>query len=553
MKFELCARCKKGPAIVFITKLDKDGNKTREGLCAACAAELNIQPFSDMIKSMGISPEDIRQAMENGEGGEMLSPEMLGNMLAPLAQEDTPDETPDEPARAPALSIFNIFKRAENPQPQEQEEETPDAKDKKRRKQAEKKKTLSAFATDLTAKARDGKVDRVVGRETEIQRVIQILNRRQKNNPCLIGEPGVGKTAVAEGLAKRISDKQVPQRLLDKEVWLLDMSALVAGTQFRGQFEARVKKLIDEVNALGNIILVIDEVHTLVGTGDAEGGMNAANILKPALSRGEIQVIGATTFKEYRKYIEKDSALERRFQPVVISEPSVDETTEILRGVKIYYETYHGVIVPDSIIAKAVYLADRYINDRFMPDKAIDLLDEACSALNLRSPFIAQIPLLQAELDERFERQMEMENGEQTEDIYARIAENKSRMMQLEDQLTKLRSLPAPVLSIDDLAQVIEVWTKIPASRIREDEQRRLIELSDRLKRKIIGQDQACDSIASAIRRRRAGLSDKRKPISFIFAGPTGVGKTELVKQLANELFASEDALIRLDMSEYME
>ncbi len=551
MKFELCARCKKGPAIVFITKLDKDGNKTREGLCAACAAELNIQPFADMIKSMGITAEDIRQAMENGEGGEMLSPEMLNNMLAPMTQEETPDETPDEPARAPALSIFNIFKRAENPQ--EQEEETPETKDKKRRKQAEKKKTLSAFATDLTAKAREGKVDRVVGRETEIQRVIQILNRRQKNNPCLIGEPGVGKTAVAEGLAKRISDKQVPQRLLDKEVWLLDMSALVAGTQFRGQFEARVKKLIDEVNALGNVILVIDEVHTLVGTGDAEGGMNAANILKPALSRGEIQVIGATTFKEYRKYIEKDSALERRFQPVVISEPSVDETTEILRGVKIYYETYHGVTVPDSIIAKAVYLADRYINDRFMPDKAIDLLDEACSALNLRSPFIAQIPVLQAELDERFDRQMEMENGEQTEETYARIAENKSRMMQLEDQLTRLRSLPAPVLTIDDLAQVIEIWTKIPASRIREDEQRRLIELGSRLKSKIIGQDEACDSIASAIRRRRAGLSDKRKPISFIFAGPTGVGKTELVKQLARELFASEDALIRLDMSEYME
>jgi len=553
MKFEPCARCKKGPAIVFITKLDKDGNKTREGLCAACAAELNIQPFANMIKSFGITPEDLRQAMENGEGGEMISPEMLNSMLAPLSQDETPDETPDEPARAPALSIFNIFKRAENAPSQEQEEETPDARDKKRRKQAEKKKTLSAFATDLTAKAKEGKVDRVVGRETEIQRVIQILNRRQKNNPCLIGEPGVGKTAVAEGLAKRISDKQVPQRLLDKEVWLLDMSALVAGTQFRGQFEARVKKLIDEVNALGNVILVIDEVHTLVGTGDAEGGMNAANILKPALSRGEIQVIGATTFKEYRKYIEKDSALERRFQPVVISEPSVDETTEILRGVKIYYETYHGVTVPDSIIAKAVYLADRYISDRFMPDKAIDLLDEACSALNLRSPFIAQIPLLQAELDERFERQMQMESGEQTESTYEQIAENKSRMMQIEDQLTKLRSLPPPVLTIDDLAQVIEIWTKIPASRIREDEQKRLIELSDRLKSKIIGQDGACDSIASAIRRRRAGLSDKRKPISFIFAGPTGVGKTELVKQLANQLFASDDALIRLDMSEYME
>ncbi|MBQ2819562.1 MAG: ATP-dependent Clp protease ATP-binding subunit [Clostridia bacterium] len=554
MKFELCGRCKKGPAVLYITKVDKDGNKTREGICPACAAELNIQPFADMIKSMGITAEDLRAAMENGEGGEMMiSPEMLNGMIAPAAPDEQPDEQPDEPARAPALSIFNIFKRAANSEEQEQEDDTPDAREKKRRKQAEKKKTLSQFATDLTAKAREGKVDRVIGREPEIQRVIQILNRRQKNNPCLIGEPGVGKTAVAEGLAKRIADKTVPQRLLDKEVWLLDMSALVAGTQFRGQFEARVKKLIDEVNALGNVILVIDEVHTLVGTGDAEGGMNAANILKPALSRGEIQVIGATTFKEYRKYIEKDSALERRFQPVTIAEPSAEETVEILLGVKGYYETFHGVIAPEAIIAKAVYLADRYINDRFMPDKAIDLLDEACSALNLRSPHIAQIPLLQAELDERMDQQMQLEQGEQTEDIYARIAENKSRMLQLEDKLSSLRALPPPVLTIDDLAQVIEIWTKIPASRIREDEYQRLINLADNLKAHIIGQDEACDSAASAIRRRRAGLSDRRKPVSFIFAGPTGVGKTELVKQLANELFASHDALIRLDMSEYME
>lgn len=553
MKIELCGRCKKGPAVLFITKVDKDGNKTREGICPACAAELNIQPFADMIKSMGITAEDLRAAMENGEGGEMISPDMLNGMIAPIMPEEQNDEQSDEPARAPALSIFNIFKRAANPEEQESEEDTPEAKEKKRRKQAEKKKTLSQFATDLTAKARAGKVDRVIGREDEIKRVIQILNRRQKNNPCLIGEPGVGKTAVAEGLAKRIADKNVPQRLLDKEVWLLDMSALVAGTQFRGQFEARVKKLIDEVNALGNVILVIDEVHTLVGTGDAEGGMNAANILKPALSRGEIQVIGATTFKEYRKYIEKDSALERRFQPVIITEPSAAETKEILLGVRGYYETFHGVIAPEPVIAKAVYLADRYINDRFMPDKAIDLLDEACSALNLRSPHIAQIPLLQAELDERMDQQMQLEQGEQNEENYARMAENKSRIMQIEEKLTSLRALPPPVLTIDDLANVIEIWTKIPASRIREDEYQRLISLADNLKKHIIGQDEACDSVASAIRRRRAGLSDRRKPVSFIFAGPTGVGKTELVKQLANELFASSDALIRLDMSEYME
>ncbi|MBQ7624628.1 MAG: ATP-dependent Clp protease ATP-binding subunit [Clostridia bacterium] len=541
MKFEPCGRCGKGPAIVFVTKMDKEGNKTREGLCAACAAELNIQPFAGLIKNMGITPQDLREALENGAAMELLDPDTLKGMLSPVENDQI------ENSHAPALSIFNIFNRPEN-----REAETRDA-DKKDKKEKNKKQALSAFATDLTARAREGKVDKLVGRESEIQRVIQILNRRQKNNPCLIGEPGVGKTAVAEGFAKRIVEKNVPQRLLDKEVWLLDMSALVAGTQFRGQFEQRVKKLIEEVKALGNIILVIDEVHTLVATGDAEGGMNAANILKPALSRGEIQVIGATTFKEYRKYIEKDSALERRFQPVTVTEPTIPETVEILKGIKNYYENYHEVSVPDAVAAKAVYLADRYINDRFMPDKAIDLLDEACSALNLKTPYIAEKQILKGELEEKKALSDAIEAGEDSDDKFARLAENKSRILQIERRLEEIGKQPAPELSIEDLAGVIEVWTKIPASRIKEDEYQRINSLADRLKARIIGQDGACDAVASAIRRRRAGLSDKRKPISFIFAGPTGVGKTELVKRLASELFSAEDALIRLDMSEYME
>ena len=407
---------------------------------------------------------------------------------------------------------------------------------------------------DLTAKARAGQLDRVVGRDSETLRVIQILNRRQKNNPCLIGEPGVGKTAVAEGLAQRIARGEVPYKLQNKEVWLLDMTAMVAGTQFRGQFEGRMKSLIEEVKALGNIILVIDEVHNLVGAGDAEGSMNAANILKPALSRGEIQVIGATTFKEYRKYIEKDTALERRFQPVTINEPSLSETEDILRGVKGYYETFHGVVIPDQIIVQAVYLAHRYINDRFMPDKAIDLLDEACSDVNLRSAALSSIPRLQEELNGLMDDQAALESDETQDDSrYEKLAQNRSRILQLEDRLEVLRREPAPVVSLDDLARVIELWTKIPASKVQEQDFIRLRELGDRLKSRVIGQDEAVDAVAAAIRRKRAGISEKRKPVSFIFVGPTGVGKTELVKRLAADLFDTEDALIRLDMSEYME
>ena len=558
MNMPICSRCKKNVAVVFVTRME--GDKTQnEGLCLKCAKELGIQPVSQMLQQLGVSDEDLDTVSEellNG-GGEMLQ-NMMQNMagqMPGLPQDDASDPADDEDAasRAPSLNLFQIFR---NQKDKEQESDAADGQKnpKAGKKEPNKKKFLSSYAQNLTQKAKEGKLDRVVGRDSETLRVIQILNRRQKNNPCLIGEPGVGKTAVAEGLAQRIAQNQVPAKLMGKEVWLLDMTAMVAGTQFRGQFEARMKSLIEEVKSLGNIILVIDEVHNLVGAGDAEGSMNAANILKPALSRGEIQVIGATTFKEYRKHIEKDSALERRFQPVTINEPSTDETVEILRGIRGYYETYHGVVIDEPLLNQVVYLADRYITDRFMPDKAIDLLDEACSDVNLRNPHLSRIPLLQQELDELMDRQASWEGAESPdEELFAKIAETRSRIMQVEDLLAQLRALPAPHVTIDDLSRVIELWTKIPASRIREQDFERLMLLSQRLKARIIGQDQAIDALASAIRRRRAGISNKRKPVSFLFVGPTGVGKTELVKRLAEDLFGSEDALVRLDMSEYME
>ena len=547
MDMPVCARCKKNMAVVFITKIE-NGTSVNEGLCLKCAKELGIKPVSDLLDKFGLKDSDL----------DGLTPEALGESLPsvmeqmgmmPMDAMPEEDDGEDTPSRAPAFPLFNLFR-----QNGKQEESAPEKPEEGGKKPKNKKKFLNNYAMDLTAKAREGKLDRVVGRESETLRVIQILNRRQKNNPCLIGEPGVGKTAVAEGLAQKIAAGEVPYKLQNKEVWLLDMTAMVAGTQFRGQFESRMKSLIEEVKALGNIILVIDEVHNLVGAGDAEGSMNAANILKPALSRGEIQVIGATTFKEYRKYIEKDTALERRFQPVVINEPSLAETEDILRGVKGYYELFHGVIIPDQIIVQAVYLAHRYINDRFMPDKAIDLLDEACSDVNLRSAALSQIPRLQEELDEIMDAQMELENADSDDDSrFEKLAQNRSRMLQLEDRLAVLRKEPAPVVGLEDLARVIELWTKIPASKVQEQDFVRLKELADRLKRRVIGQDEAVDAVAAAIRRRRAGISEKRKPVSFIFVGPTGVGKTELVKQLAADLFDTEDALIRLDMSEYME
>ena len=546
MDIPICARCKKNMAVVFITKLE-NGKSVNEGLCLKCAKELGIKPVTDLLDKFGLKDSDL----------DGLTPEALGDSLPGLMEQMgmPPTEAPDQesgdeeevPSRAPAFPLFNLFRQSKP------EEETAGEKPGKPGKKAEKKKKfLNNYAMDLTAKARAGQLDRVVGRDSETLRVIQILNRRQKNNPCLIGEPGVGKTAVAEGLAQRIARGEVPYKLQNKEVWLLDMTAMVAGTQFRGQFEGRMKSLIEEVKALGNIILVIDEVHNLVGAGDAEGSMNAANILKPALSRGEIQVIGATTFKEYRKYIEKDTALERRFQPVTINEPSLSETEDILRGVKGYYETFHGVVIPDQIIVQAVYLAHRYINDRFMPDKAIDLLDEACSDVNLRSAALSSIPRLQEELDGLMDDQAALESDETQDDSrYEKLAQNRSRILQLEDRLEVLRREPAPVVSLDDLARVIELWTKIPASKVQEQDFIRLRELGDRLKSRVIGQDEAVDAVAAAIRRKRAGISEK--PVSFIFVGPTGVGKTELVKRLAADLFDTEDALIRLDMSEYME
>ena len=548
MDMPICARCKKNMAVVFITKIE-NGTSVNEGLCLKCAKELGIKPVTDLLDKFGLTEADL----------DGLTPETLGESLPAVMEqmgmmpmeapqeEDSAEE--DTPSRAPAFPLFNLFRQSGK-----QEDNAGEKAPENGKKPKNKKKFLTNYAMNLTAKALEGKLDRVVGRESETLRVIQILNRRQKNNPCLIGEPGVGKTAVAEGLAQKIAAGEVPFKLQNKEVWLLDMTAMVAGTQFRGQFESRMKSLIEEVKALGNIILVIDEVHNLVGAGDAEGSMNAANILKPALSRGEIQVIGATTFKEYRKYIEKDTALERRFQPVTINEPSLAETEDILRGVKGYYETFHGVVIPDQIIVQAVYLAHRYINDRFMPDKAIDLLDEACSDVNLRSAALSQIPRLQEELDGIMEAQAELESAENNDDSrYEKLAQNRSRMLQLEDQLAVLRKEPAPVVGLEDLARVIELWTKIPASKVQEQDFVRLKELANRLKSRVIGQDEAVDAVAAAIRRRRAGISEKRKPISFIFVGPTGVGKTELVKQLAADLFDTEDALIRLDMSEYME
>ena len=546
MDMPICARCKKNMAVVFITKME-NGKTVNEGLCLKCAKELGIKPVNDLLEKFGLKDEDLDGLTPEALGDSL--PGMLEQLGMPQDAEDGGEDDADgedAPSRAPAFPLFK-FLRQNKPEAAGE----PGQKGEAPKKQPKKKKFLTLYAQDLTAKAKNGKLDRVVGRESETLRVIQILNRRQKNNPCLIGEPGVGKTAVAEGLAQKIAAGDVPYKLQHKEVWLLDMTAMVAGTQFRGQFEGRMKSLIEEVKALGNIILVIDEVHNLVGAGDAEGSMNAANILKPALSRGEIQVIGATTLKEYRKYIEKDAALERRFQPVIINEPSLSETEDILRGIKGYYETFHGVLIPDQVIVQAVYLAHRYITDRFMPDKAIDLLDEACSDVNLRSAALSRIPALQDELDGLTDQQMELESAEEQD--FEKIAQNRSRMLQLQEQLDELRRQPAPQVTLDDLARVIELWTKIPASKVRQQDFLRLHTLADRLKSRVIGQDEAVDAVAAAIRRKRAGISEKNKPISFIFVGPTGVGKTELVKQLAADLFDTEDALIRLDMSEYME
>ena len=566
MQPTLCSRCKKNVAVIFITRIE-NGESHNEGLCLRCARELHIKPVDEMMEKLGISDADLDNL--TGDVAEMLgSMGMLGGDGAadadPDAADDDTDEDDGKTATFPFLNrLFN-----QNPPPAQDaaaaaEPPRADGAADKRGAAPRKLKFLNNYCIDLTQRARDGKLDAMVGRAEELERVIQILNRRQKNNPCLIGEPGVGKTAIAEGLAQRIAEGNVPYKLRDKQVYLLDLTALVAGTQFRGQFESRMKGLIEEIRRVGNIILVIDEVHNIVGAGDAEGSMNAANILKPALSRGEIQVIGATTFAEYRKHIEKDAALERRFQPVTVAEPSIDDSVEILKGVRRYYEDFHGVVIPDAMCRLAVVLSERYITDRFLPDKAIDLIDEACSDVNLKNPDLIRADEVEKEIgDYARERELLASAPPQTGDDYdeqeldrryARIAELRSREMQLQTELDTLRAKGRPELTADNLARIIERWTKIPAASIRADEFEQLAGLGDRLRAHIIGQDQAIDTVCAAIRRNRVGLQAKRKPVSFLFVGGTGVGKTELVKRLADELFHAPESLIRLDMSEFME
>ncbi len=549
MHMPLCSRCKKNVAVVFITKIE-GGETKNEGLCLKCASELGIAPVNDLMQKMGISEDDLDQITQ-----EMLSANQdAGEEELVPAEDSNEDDEEDRSANTATFPFLNKIFGGPPAQPGPEREKRAEEEERPGDKKKKKKKFLDNYAQNLTDRARQGKLDRIVGRERETERVIQILNRRQKNNPCLIGEPGVGKTAVAEGLAQKIAAGDVPDKLKSKEVWLLDLTALVAGTQFRGQFESRMKGLIDEVKKLGNIILVIDEVHNLVGAGDAEGSMNAANILKPALSRGEIQVIGATTFAEYRKNIEKDAALERRFQPVTIAEPSMDDTFEILKGIRHYYEEFHGVTLPDRTLKLAVSLAERYITDRFLPDKAIDLIDEACSDVNLKNKTLSELSTVSGELaDAIAEREALVDRADARESDYARIAELKSREMQLTDRMNALKAVPPPDVTEEDLARVIELWTKIPASRVCEQEFARLNDMAARLKKRVIGQDEAIEAVCAAIRRNRAGISAKRKPVSFIFVGPTGVGKTELVKCLAADMFDTPEALIRLDMSEFME
>ena len=558
MQPTLCSKCKKNVAVVFISRMNEKGEPVNEGLCLKCAAQLGLPQVEDMMKRMGITPDDLENL-----NSEMMQAFGGAEELGDVAQANEDGDEDEESGKTATFPFLNRLFGGNNNPPAEKGETPQRETGKESRKGEKKHKYLDNYCINLSRRAREGKLDAVIGREEEIQRVVQILNRRQKNNPCLIGEPGVGKTAIAEGLAQRIAAGEVPFKLRDKEVYLLDLTALVAGTQFRGQFESRMKGLIEEIRKLGNVILVIDEVHNIVGAGDAEGSMNAANILKPALSRGEIQVIGATTFNEYRKYIEKDTALERRFQPVTVAEPSIEDTLKILKGIAHYYETYHGVSIPEGVLRQAVLLSERYITDRFLPDKAIDLIDEACSDLNLKDPTINRRMEVKRDLENvTFERETLMSaeapegeevTEEQLDQRYARIAELRSQEMRLQEELTELEKKGAPQVTMENIARVIEMWTKIPASKIKEEEFKRLAELDVRLKQHIVGQDEAVDAVSAAIRRSRVGISPKHKPVSFIFVGSTGVGKTELVKQLADDLFNSPDSLIRLDMSEFME
>lgn len=546
----ICSRCKKRPAVIFVSRVDGE-KTTQEGFCLKCASEMNIGPIKQMMQNMGITEEDIDAVSEQfGDLMDNMDDFQLGGAgTMPFMQNLFGAGKTDEPAETEELSDEADESSSED------EKENKKTSKKKKNKHKSKRKFLGSYCTDLTAKAREGKIDRIIGRETEIYRVTQILCRRTKNNPCLIGEPGVGKTAIAEGLALKIAAGEVPARIANKEIHLLDLTSLVAGTQFRGQFESRIKGLVDEVKEEGNIILFIDEVHNLVGTGDAEGSMNAANILKPALSRGQIQVIGATTFNEYRKHIEKDAALERRFQPVKVEEPSVSECYNMLLGIKEYYEDFHKVKIADSLVYKAVTLSERYINDRFLPDKAIDLLDEACTCANLRNVAISDYQKLTAKIEELAEKEEELFNEIEGEGPdYEAISKLKAEKMALEKEAVDLKvKADDNDVTEEDIAKVINLWTGIPTSKIIENDMRKLSNLESKLKSRIIGQDEAVEVLAAAIRRSRVQISAVRKPASFIFVGPTGVGKTELVKQLANELFETPETLIRLDMSEFME
>ncbi|MBQ3869981.1 MAG: ATP-dependent Clp protease ATP-binding subunit [Clostridia bacterium] len=545
---QLCARCHKRPAVVFVTRMENNETKN-EGLCLQCAKELGL-PVDNILEKMGVNSDDI-----DSIGAE------LDSLIEQSDDNDEPSMGGDEENNAPAIDFKSLFGKisAELNGAKGKQQQNAGGQDQKDKK-ATKRKFLNDYCKDLTAAAREGRLDKIIGRERELRRMIQILMRRQKNNPCLIGEPGVGKTALADALAQLIVKKEVPYKLQDKEVFVLDLTALVAGTQFRGQFEGRMKGLIEEIKKEGNIILVIDEVHSIVGAGDAEGSMNAANILKPALSRGEIQVIGATTLGEYRKYIEKDSALERRFQPIVINEPSIDETVKIICGIKEYYEKYHGVIITEEIAEKAVRLSERYITDRFLPDKAIDLIDEAASYVAVNTPVVDKYAEKSDLLEkakkarEALEALPEPEEEDKRRQRYEQLATLKSDEMRYQADLDSMKEQRNSVrLTVGDLARVIEIWTGIPTGNITEDEFERIKKLDEGLRRRIIGQDEAISAVVAAIKRKYAGVSVKRKPVSFIFAGPTGVGKTELVKQLASQLFDSPEALFRLDMSEYME
>ena len=554
----LCSQCNKNNAVVFINKQDKDGNTSSEGLCYECAKKRGINPIDNLMKQSNISEEDLSNMTKQFESmfNDMAENGELQNFQENLINmEDNDSDDSENPemqfGAIPLGSIFsNMFGASNN------ENDNSNGREKKKvkvDKKSKKRKTLETYGTNLTQKAKNNQLDAVIGRDKEIQRMIQILNRRSKNNPCLIGEPGVGKTAIAQGLAIKIAEGKVPAKLLNKEVYLLDMTAIIAGTQFRGQFESRMKSIIDECKSLGNIILVIDEIHNIIGAGDAEHSMNAANILKPSLSNGEIQLIGTTTLKEYRKYIEKDSALERRFQPIMVVEPSISDSIDILEGIKKYYEEFHKVKISNDVIKQTVIMSEKYIHDRFLPDKAIDILDEACSRINLNNKELYQLEVLKNELAKVLEEKEEAAQADSTED-YQKAAELKTKECALTEQINDLsKKVKLKNLTVQDIAEVIENWTKIPVKKITEAETQKLLNLENNLHQRVVGQDEAVEAVSRAIRRNRAGLKSTKRPPSFIFVGPTGVGKTELAKSLAYEMFGNEDSIIRIDMSEYME